>query len=69
MCECSLLECVFLQADRTAAEADMAVEDVEKTHKRAKDMESEIQNLLKKIQGREKHKFSGSTIWFLLSVI
>jgi len=36
------------------------VADVGKTYKRAKDLDSDIQNMLKKIQGRGKHKFSGS---------
>ncbi|XP_062285798.1 laminin subunit alpha-3-like isoform X1 [Scomber scombrus] len=38
------------KADERAADADRAVEDIEKTHKRAKDMDSDIQNMLKKIQ-------------------
>ncbi|KAM6919501.1 laminin subunit alpha-3-like [Lycodopsis pacificus] len=38
------------KADKTAADADKAVADVGKTHKRAKDLDSEIQNMLKKIQ-------------------
>lgn len=42
------------QADKRAADTDKAVADVEKTHKRAKDLNSEIENLLKKIQGKKK---------------
>ncbi|XP_019117800.1 laminin subunit alpha-3 isoform X2 [Larimichthys crocea] len=38
------------KADERANEADMAVEDVERTHRRAKDLDSEIRNTLKKIQ-------------------
>ncbi|XP_044075989.1 laminin subunit alpha-3-like isoform X2 [Siniperca chuatsi] len=38
------------KADKRAADADKAVADVGKTHKRAKDLDSEIQNILKKIQ-------------------
>ncbi|XP_040910690.1 laminin subunit alpha-3-like isoform X2 [Toxotes jaculatrix] len=38
------------KADKNAADADTAVTEVEKTHKRAKDLDSEIQNMLKKIQ-------------------
>ncbi|XP_044224545.1 laminin subunit alpha-3-like isoform X2 [Thunnus albacares] len=38
------------KADERAADADKAVEDVEKTHKRAKDLDSDIRNVLKKIQ-------------------
>ncbi|XP_039999564.1 laminin subunit alpha-3-like isoform X2 [Xiphias gladius] len=38
------------KADKRAADADKAVAEVEKTHKRAKDLDSDIQNMLKKIQ-------------------
>ncbi|XP_056148615.1 laminin subunit alpha-3-like [Lampris incognitus] len=38
------------KADKRAAVADKAVGDVEKTHRRAKDLDSEVQNMLKKIQ-------------------
>ncbi|XP_018532087.1 laminin subunit alpha-3 isoform X2 [Lates calcarifer] len=38
------------KADKRAADADKAVADVEKTHRRAKDLDSEIRNMLKKIQ-------------------
>ncbi|XP_069013512.1 laminin subunit alpha-3-like isoform X1 [Embiotoca jacksoni] len=38
------------KADERSADADKAVADVEKTHKRAKDLDSEIGNLLKKIK-------------------
>ncbi|KAG8014177.1 Laminin subunit alpha-3 [Nibea albiflora] len=38
------------KADERANEADKAVEDAERTHKRAKDLDSEIRNTLKKIQ-------------------
>ncbi|XP_041804417.1 laminin subunit alpha-3-like isoform X2 [Chelmon rostratus] len=38
------------KADKKAAEADKAVADVGKTHKRAKDLDSEIRTTLKKIQ-------------------
>ncbi|XP_028329557.1 laminin subunit alpha-3 isoform X2 [Gouania willdenowi] len=38
------------KADKKAAEADKAVSDVEKTHTRAKDLDSEIEKMLKKIQ-------------------
>uniref|UniRef100_UPI003AAF9E0D laminin subunit alpha-3-like n=1 Tax=Centroberyx gerrardi TaxID=166262 RepID=UPI003AAF9E0D len=38
------------KADKKAADADKAVADVEKTHKRAKDLDSEVRNMLKKIQ-------------------
>ncbi|XP_078791367.1 laminin subunit alpha-3 isoform X1 [Oryzias latipes] len=36
--------------DIRAADADKALDDVDKTHKRAKDLESDIQKMLKKIQ-------------------
>lgn len=42
----------FFKADETAAETDKALANGEKTHNRAKDLESEIQNLLKKIKGK-----------------
>ncbi|KAK5860005.1 hypothetical protein PBY51_021515 [Eleginops maclovinus] len=38
------------KADKRAADADKAVADVDKTHNRAKDLDADIQNLLKKIQ-------------------
>ncbi|KAF7654917.1 hypothetical protein LDENG_00063180 [Lucifuga dentata] len=38
------------KADKRATEADKAVAEVEKTHKRAKDLDSEVRNMLKKIQ-------------------
>ncbi|KAF3858226.1 hypothetical protein F7725_011427, partial [Dissostichus mawsoni] len=38
------------KADKRAADADKAVADVDKTNKRAKDLDAEIQNMLKKIQ-------------------
>ncbi|XP_041659948.1 laminin subunit alpha-3-like isoform X2 [Cheilinus undulatus] len=38
------------KADKKAVDADKAVTEVEKTHKRAKDLDSEIQNMLKKIK-------------------
>ncbi|XP_068614972.1 laminin subunit alpha-3-like [Brachionichthys hirsutus] len=38
------------KAKRRAADANKAVQDVEKTHKRAKDLDSEINNVLKKIK-------------------
>ncbi|XP_037643626.1 laminin subunit alpha-3-like isoform X2 [Sebastes umbrosus] len=38
------------KVDERAADADKAVEETGKTHKRAKDLDSEIQNMLKKIQ-------------------
>ncbi|RVE61913.1 hypothetical protein OJAV_G00175350 [Oryzias javanicus] len=38
------------QAGNRAADADKALEDVEKTYKRAKDLDSDIQKMLKKIQ-------------------
>lgn len=53
-CECILLLFVIIKADERAADADKAVEDAEKTHKRAKDLDSEIQSNLKKIQGKGK---------------
>lgn len=51
MCLCT--KCAFsTQADRRAADANKAVGNIEKTHKRAKDLDSEARNLLKKIQGK-----------------
>uniref|UniRef100_UPI0037E92AE9 laminin subunit alpha-3-like n=1 Tax=Semicossyphus pulcher TaxID=241346 RepID=UPI0037E92AE9 len=38
------------KADKKAVDADKAVADIEKTHKKAKDLEAEIQNMLKKIK-------------------
>ncbi|XP_058487895.1 laminin subunit alpha-3-like isoform X2 [Solea solea] len=38
------------KADKRAAETDKALAEVAKTHKRAKDLDAEIRNLLKKIQ-------------------
>ncbi|XP_029308567.1 LOW QUALITY PROTEIN: laminin subunit alpha-3-like [Cottoperca gobio] len=38
------------KADKRAADADKAVTDVGKTHKKANDLDSDIQNMLKKIQ-------------------
>ncbi|XP_035811801.2 laminin subunit alpha-3 isoform X2 [Amphiprion ocellaris] len=38
------------KADKRAADADKAVGDVEKTHKRAKDLDADIRDMLKKIQ-------------------
>ncbi|XP_029930598.1 laminin subunit alpha-3-like isoform X2 [Myripristis murdjan] len=38
------------KADEKAADADKAVADVEKTHKRAKDLDTEVRNILKKIK-------------------
>lgn len=53
---------VVIQADKEAADADKAVADVGKTHKRAKELDSEIQKTLKKIQGEENHQFNDSSI-------
>ncbi|XP_030015975.1 laminin subunit alpha-3-like isoform X2 [Sphaeramia orbicularis] len=39
------------KANEKADDAKKAVADVEKTHKRAKDLDSEVRNMLKKIQG------------------
>ncbi|XP_029970340.1 laminin subunit alpha-3-like isoform X2 [Salarias fasciatus] len=38
------------KADKKEADADKAVNDIEKTHNRAKDLDSEIQKMLKKIK-------------------
>ncbi|XP_034559528.1 laminin subunit alpha-3-like [Notolabrus celidotus] len=38
------------KADKKAVDADKAVAEVEKTHKKAKELDSEIQNMLKKIK-------------------
>ncbi|XP_062260014.1 laminin subunit alpha-3-like [Platichthys flesus] len=38
------------KADKRSVEADKAVADVEKTHRRAKELDSEIKSMLKKIQ-------------------
>lgn len=44
--------------DIRAADADKALDDFDKTHKRAKDLESDIQKMLKKIQGKNQHQSS-----------
>ena len=61
MCKCVFWVRVCVQADKRSVEADRAVADVEKTHRRAKELDSEIKSMLKKIQGEGKLKFSGST--------
>lgn len=54
--------CVFvIQADKKAVDADKAVTEVEKTHKKAKELDSEIQNMLKKIKGTGKFRFRSSS--------
>lgn len=45
-----------------AADADDAVGEIEKTQKRAKDLDTEIRNMLKKIQGKGK---LCSVCWYL----
>ncbi|XP_051258985.1 LOW QUALITY PROTEIN: laminin subunit alpha-3-like [Dicentrarchus labrax] len=50
------------KADKKAVDADKAVADIEKTHKRAKDLDSEIQTILKKILALlDQLKTEGST--------
>lgn len=51
------------QAGNRAADADKALEDVEKTYKRAKDLDSDIQKMLKKIQGKNKHQPAAGPLW------
>ncbi|KAM3604519.1 uncharacterized protein V6R79_012395 [Siganus canaliculatus] len=54
------------KADERATDADKAVADVEKTHKRAKDLDAEIRTILKKIQAMvdnlKEEGTSGQTI-------
>lgn len=46
---------MFIQVHDRAAEADRAVTEADKTHKRAKDLNSEVEKLRKKIQGEGHH--------------
>lgn len=52
---------VVFQADKRAADADEALREVGKTSKRAKDVDAEIKNMLKKIKGKEKLTMSSVT--------
>lgn len=45
---------LFVQADKRATETNKALAEVEKTHTRAKTLDTEIRNLLIKIQGTGK---------------
>lgn len=45
-----------VQVEKSAADADRAVTDAEKTHKRAVDLDSEVEKLRKKIQGEGNHQ-------------
>lgn len=45
-----------VQVEKSAADADRAVTDAEKTHKRAADLDSEVEKLRKKIQGEGNHQ-------------
>lgn len=47
--------CVCVQVEKRAAAAGRAVTDAEKTHKRATDLDSEVEKLRKKIQGETSH--------------
>ncbi|KAM8839447.1 laminin subunit alpha-3-like isoform 1-T1 [Synchiropus picturatus] len=49
------------KADRTADDADKAVADLDKTHKKAKDLEAEVQAMLKKIKALLNEIMDGSS--------
>lgn len=55
---------VCVQAEKSAADADSAVTDAEKTHKRAADLDSEVEKLRKKIQGEGNHQHLVAFHWF-----
>lgn len=44
-----------VQVEKSAADADRALTDAEITHKRAADLDSEVEKLRKKIQGEGNH--------------
>lgn len=46
-----------IQVQDRAADADRAVTEADKTHKKAKDLNSEVEKLHKKIQGEEHHQY------------
>lgn len=48
---------LHIKADERAVDADKALTAVEKTHKRAKDLDADIKSTLKKIQGKDKTNF------------
>lgn len=56
--------CVCVQVEKSAADADRAVTGVEKTHKRATDLDSEVEKLRKKIQGEGNHRHLVAFHWF-----
>lgn len=49
-----------IQVQDRAADANRAVTEADKTHKRAKDLNSEVDKLRKKIQGEGHHQYLGS---------
>lgn len=52
----------FIQADKSAADADKAVANVDKTHKRAKELDSQIKSALKAIKGEGNFQFSATSV-------
>lgn len=47
-----------LQVQDRSADADWAVREADKTHKRAKDLNSEVDELHRRIEGEEQHHYS-----------
>lgn len=56
-----------IQVQDRAADADRAVREADKTHKRAKDLNSEVDKLRKKIQGEGHHQYLGSLFFYLFN--
>lgn len=50
--------CVCLQVQDRSADADRALREADKTHERAKDLNSEVDELHKRIEGEEQHHSS-----------
>lgn len=59
---------MHLQAEDRADDAARAVTDADKTHKRAKDLDSEVEKLRKKIQGEGNHHCLLQSFFFFLKL-
>lgn len=58
-----------LQAQDRSADADRAVREADKTHTRAKDLNSDVDDLHKRIEGEEQHPCSIVVSTFFVDVL
>lgn len=65
----SLIKSLFLQARKRSEESQKALANIENSHQRAKDLDTETQNLQRKIQGKNSALLNLVTLYIKLSLL